>query len=105
MAPTPAAIVLDCTIAQVQACDSMDRLLSECSEVLEARLLPKLDMRSQLSLAGSCGALRRWLFQLPPSFHQVKAYAPSKSSLRVLVQQQAVCLMPCSSPDVHLQQA
>ena len=42
--------------------------------MLEARLLPKLDSRSQLTLAATNQALRHWLVGLPPAFWLVGTF-------------------------------
>ena len=52
----------------VQAC-----CLSACTPIFEARLLPKLDVQTQLNLAATSQELRHWLLTLPPSFWQLQA--------------------------------
>ena len=54
-----------------RACD-----LLECSSVLEAKLLPKLDFRSQLILASTCHGLRDWLHKLPVANWQASPLSP-----------------------------
>lgn len=45
-------------------------LLLDCTAVLEARLLPKLNSRCRLTLAATSRAVRHWLITLPPVFWQ-----------------------------------
>ena len=44
--------------------------LLECAPILEAGVLPKLDMRSQHTLAATHQAVHQWLVALPPCFWQ-----------------------------------
>ena len=48
--------------------------LWDCAPVLEARLLPKLDPRSKLTLAATSHKLRHWLLSLPTAFWQVGTF-------------------------------
>lgn len=83
--------ILCLKVAQDRAAKLMQGVLSECSTMLEIQLLPRLDVRSQLTLAGTCADLRSWLTSLPKSYWQASAQTSSNTSLSVLTLQLARC--------------
>ena len=67
----------------------------DCALILEARLLPKLDPRSKLSLAATNQELCGWLFALPPAVWQVGSFLKQLSHIG-----QHICLSaagPCAA--------